>query len=157
MENQRDLIWPSHVQVISNHALKPHPACLWPVEYASVRDLKLAERHFIPVSGSHVGLGERGRQTPPPAPEKVLHGSRPQPLTGLLQSGGIPASAESVVQSFIANTGFLQLALSPFMSVQPEPDRPRGVGIGFPESAAPLSGKGLARCRSSRPVSSPSP
>src|SRR5438128_4115487 len=138
MENQRDLIWPAHVQVISNNALKPHPACLWPVEYASVGNFKLAECHLISVSGSHVGLSERGRQTPPPAPEKALHGSRAEPLAGLLQCGRITASAESIVQSLVTDSGLFQLPFGPLMAIQPKPDRIGGVGIGFPERAAPF-------------------
>jgi len=117
LENQRDLIWPPHVQVIPNDALKPHPACLRPVEDASVRDFELAKRHFVPVSSSPVGLGERGWQTAPPAREKALHCSRAEPLTGFLQFDCIPAGAESVVQGFVANTSFLQLAFGPLMSV----------------------------------------
>ena len=117
MKNQRDLIWPAHVQVIPNHALKPHPACLRPVKDASVRNFELTEGHLIPVPGSPVGLGEWGWQTTPPSREKALHRGRAEPLTGFLQFDCIPAGAESVVQGFIANTCFLQLAFGPLMPV----------------------------------------
>ena len=97
MENQCDLIGPTHIQVIPNDTLKPHPACLRPVKDLRVGDFKLAERHLIAVSGSPVGLGEWGWQTPPPAREKTLYRSRTEPLAGLLQFGRVTASAESVV------------------------------------------------------------
>jgi hypothetical protein len=76
---------------------------------------------LIAVSGSPVGLGERGWQTPPPAREKTLYRSRTEPLAGLLQFGRVTASAEFVVQRFIANADSLQLALRP-MPILPEPD-----------------------------------
>src|SRR5438105_11810044 len=50
MKDQRDLIRAAHIQVIPNHAFKPHPACWRPVEHTSVGNLELTERHLISVS-----------------------------------------------------------------------------------------------------------
>jgi hypothetical protein len=59
MQDQRDLIGAAHIEVIPDHAFKPHPACWRPVKHTSVGNLELTKRHFISVSSVEVGLGKR--------------------------------------------------------------------------------------------------
>jgi len=138
MKNQRDLIGAAHIEVIPDHAFKPHPTCWWPVEHTGVGNLELAKRHLISISGPDIGLGKRRGQASPPTPEKALHRAWAEPITDLLQSGGIPATTESVIQSFIRDAGFLQLPFGPLVAIQPQPDRKRCVSVGLPERRAPF-------------------
>jgi hypothetical protein len=73
MKNQRDLIRPTYIEMIPDDSFKPHPARLGPVEHPGIRNLQLAECHFISVSCPAVGLGEDRGQTPGPTGEKALH------------------------------------------------------------------------------------
>ena len=138
MKNQRDLIRPTHIEMIPNHSFKPHPARPRPVEHPGIGNLEPAERHFIPVSRPPVGLGEGRGQTPGPTCEKALHRGRTEPIANLLQSSRVGAATESVVQRFIANPGFVQLPLGSRMTVEPQPDGKRGIGIGLPECRTPF-------------------
>ena len=54
------------------------------------------------------------------------------------QSGGIATTTESIVQGFIIDTGFLQLALGPLVAIQPQADGPGCISVGLPERCAPF-------------------
>ena len=119
MKDPRDLIGAAHIEVIPNHAFKPHPACRRPVEDAGVGDLELAKRHWISVSDADIGRGKRRGQTPQPSLEEPFHGTETKAIADLLQSGGIPATSESIVQSLIGDTGSLQLPFGPIVPIEP--------------------------------------
>src|SRR5882724_2258262 len=138
MKNQRDLIRPAHIEMIPDHAFKPHPARLRPVEHAGIGNLELSERHLIPIPGAEVGLGEGRRQTPGPAGEKALHGRWAELIADLLQRGRITAGTKSVIQGFIANAGLVQLPFGPLMTIEPQPDGKGRIGVGLPERPAPF-------------------
>jgi hypothetical protein len=67
-----------------------------------------------------------------------LHRTWAEAITDFLQSGGVPAGTESVIQGFIVDAGFLQLPFGPFVAIQPQPDRKGRIGIGLPERCAPF-------------------
>lgn len=109
MKDQRDLIGAADVEVIPNHAFKPHSARRRPVEHTGVDNLELAGRHLVSISGRDIGVGKWRGQTSPPPPEEALHRTLAEPITHLLQSGGIATTTESIVQSFISDSDFLQI------------------------------------------------
>ena len=119
MKDERDLIRAADIQVIADHAFKPHPACRRPVEDVGVGNLELAKRNLIPVSGADIGLAKRRGQTPPPSLEEPLHVAGTKAITYPLQSGGITAAAEAVVQGLIGDAGFRQLSFGPIVAIQP--------------------------------------
>src|SRR5215469_22182 len=106
-KDQRDLIRAADIQVIADHAFKPHPACRRPVEHVGVGNFELPKRHLIPVSSADIGLAKRRGQTPPPSPEEPLHVAGTKAVADPLQSGGIAATAKAVVQGLIGDAGFL--------------------------------------------------
>jgi hypothetical protein len=101
--------------MIPNHAFKPHSAGGRPVEHTGVGNLELAERHLISISGPDIGVRIWRWQTSPPPPEKALHCTGAEPLTDLVQSGGIAAPTESIIQSFVADTSFPHLPFGPLV------------------------------------------
>jgi hypothetical protein len=58
LKNQRDLIQPTHIEMIPDHSFEPHATCLRLVEHPGIGNLALAERHFISVAGPPLSLGE---------------------------------------------------------------------------------------------------
>src|SRR5205814_392829 len=102
--NQSNLLRPANIEMIPNHALKPHPSGLRTVKHTSVRNLELPESQVINISGSEVGCGKRGWQAIQPSPEKALHRSGPKPVTDLLQFCRLVTGAESIVQSVISDS-----------------------------------------------------
>jgi hypothetical protein len=138
MKDEHDLIRPTNVEMVPNHPFKPHPARWWPVEHTGVGHLELAGRHLVSIAGPDVGVRKGRGQTSPPPPEKALHRTGSEAITYLLQSGGITAATESIIESFIGDTGFLQLPFGPLVAIEPKPDGPGRIGIRFPERRPPL-------------------
>ena len=88
---------PAHIEVISNHTLKPHAARLRPVKHTGIGDLELPERQLIHVTSSEVGLREWGGQAEHPPPEEAVDCTWTQPITKLLQLGWFVTATEPVV------------------------------------------------------------
>jgi hypothetical protein len=107
MENERNLIGSTDIQMVPNDSFKPPVTGLGTMEDAGLRYLELAESQLVPVPGFQVRWGERTRQTEKPPRKETLDLRRPQAIADFLQTNGIGAGTETVIQSLVANPGFL--------------------------------------------------
>jgi hypothetical protein len=117
IEGQADLVRSPDVEMIPNHALKPHPACLWPVEYTGLGNLKLAERQIVYVACSMIGPVEWRWQSISPSPKEAFHYTCPKPVTDLLQLDWVFAGPKPIVERLVTDISLLKLSLCPFVSV----------------------------------------
>src|ERR1700747_2908193 len=106
---------------------KRAPGCRT-LEPPGIRDLELAKRQLVDVSGVQIRAGERGGQPLLPAPKEALHRAGSEPVADLLQRQGVLAITEAVVQGGVADAEALTLALRPGVPIEPDPHRPRRIG-----------------------------
>src|SRR5487761_648952 len=138
LEKEHDMLRPTDVKVVADQSLEEGAPRLWAVEHARVCNLKLPHRQVVRVTGTQVGCREGRRETIKPAPEEVLHRSRPKACADPMQGCWVGARTKAVVQRLVGNSGLLELALGPLVTVEGDPDRPRTVGVGLPKRAAPI-------------------
>ncbi len=138
VEDQRHRRGPSHVEVVADDPLEAGPSRLGPVEDPGVGDLELAEGEFVDIAGPQIRPGERGRELVDPPPKEALHRPWAESVTDPPQLPRVLTGAEAVVEGLVADPRLLQLPLGPLVAVEPDPDRPRGVGVGLPERSAPV-------------------
>src|SRR5947199_2596254 len=138
MKHQSDLIRSAHVEVIPDHAFKPHPARLGPVKHTGVGDLKLAKGQFVnvPARRSAWVNGEGKRRTQ--RQKKLFTAAGPSRSQIFCNAAGSAQEREPVIQSLVADPGSLQLPLGPFVAVEPEPDGKGGIDVGLPKHSAPI-------------------
>src|SRR5262245_1034651 len=138
VEDQRDLLRPPNVEVVADELFEERSPGRGPVEHPGVGDFELAKRQLVDITDAHIRPRQRRGQPPLPAPEEAFHRARAEPVTDPLQCGGILAVPEAVVQGGVADADPLALALRPGVPVEPDPHRPRGVGVGLPKRPTPL-------------------
>ena len=93
--------------MITNNSFKPHTTGLRLIEHAGLGYLQLTEGQFVPVIALELRWGERRRQTEKPSCQETLHLRSTQAIADVLQAKGVGTGTETVIQSLIANPGFL--------------------------------------------------
>src|SRR6202049_3792886 len=91
VEDQRDLVGPSDVEVVSDDALEERPARGGTVEDRGVGDLELTERQLIAVPGGDIGVGQRAGQPVEPPPIEVADRLRAEAVADPLRGGRVLA------------------------------------------------------------------
>ena len=113
------------------------------IEHLGQRELRLQDRDLIAVAGLAVGGGERVRQAIQPLAQQPLDRFRRQAVANLLQTLGIGAVMDAVVERLKGDAVAGELALGVFVPVQTQLGRVRKVGTELEKERAEVAVDGV--------------
>ena len=133
VEDDLDGVRAAEVEVVGDAGPRRNRGRSGGVEDDGAGDLDLRHRQLPPVARVGVGGGERQREPRQPALEEHVDRARAEPVADRLQRSGIVGGGEPVGQLGELQTRLGGVAFGPFVSVDPDLDRPRAVGADLDE------------------------
>src|SRR5262245_30199012 len=120
LEDQLHVIRPADVEVLADHLLKEHTAGVWPVEHLGQRELGLKNRNVVTIAGCSVLRCEGVWNACQPLSEQRVDLLCRKSIAELLQSSGVGAAQNAIVQGLESNPFLGQLSFNVFMTVDAE-------------------------------------
>jgi hypothetical protein len=118
IENELDLLGPAEIEVLADHLFEEHATMQGSVEHLRGRELRLQDRDVIAVAGFAVCRREGVRQQPQPFAQQGVDLGGGKTVADRLETFGIGALQDAVVERFESDTFLRELALGMFMAVQ---------------------------------------
>ena len=120
LEDQLHLIRPAQVEVLANHLLEEDAATQRPVQDLGQRELGLEDRYVVAIAGQTIRGGKRMGQQPQPLPQQRIDLVIREVVAELLQSSGVGAAQDAIVEGLKRDPFLGQLSLDVLVSVDAE-------------------------------------
>jgi len=133
----------AQVNMVSYDFLEKLTAGKGAVKDLGKADLELEDREVVVIACPSVFGGKGLRQHCHPAPEEGLDMVGAELVTDILHTSSIGGIEQAVIQSREEDASFLELALDPFMAIEPDPAGERGIGAELDKGRAKVPVKDI--------------